>query len=154
MQRTTPAPIEATTPRQQRGFSLVEVMVTIAIVGILSAIALPSYRDYITRSRLGEAFSALATVQPNAEQFWSNTRSFANFDTASNVFPAATANFTYALSGATASTYVVTATGRGNSTGFVYTIDQQGNRATTGVPSGWTSNATCWVDRKGGTCSQ
>lgn len=140
--------------RQQRGFTLVEVLVTIVIVGILTAIALPSYRDYITRSRLGEAFAALATVQPNAEQFWSNTRSFASFDTASNVFPAATANFTYALSGASSSAYLVTATGRGSTTGFVYTIDQQGNRATTGVPDGWTANGSCWVDRKAGLCSQ
>ncbi|WP_426114400.1 type IV pilin protein [Massilia sp. PWRC2] len=140
--------------RQQSGFSLIEVMVTVAIIGILTAIALPSYRDYVIRGRLGEAFSALATVQPNAEQFWSNTRSFANFDTASNVFPTSSANFTYALSGATNTAYLVTATGRGTLLGFKFTIDQQGNRATTGVPSGWTSNDSCWVDRKAGTCSQ
>ncbi|MDB5916230.1 MAG: prepilin-type cleavage/methylation protein [Massilia sp.] len=140
--------------RSNRGFTLIEVMITIAIIGIVSAIALPSYRDYVTRGRLAEAFSSLGGVQPSAEQFWSNTRSFVNFDTLSNDFPRNTTNFSYALSGASASAYTVTATGRGTVAGFVYTIDQQGNRATTGVPSGWTANTGCWVDRRSGACSQ
>ena len=140
--------------RLQTGLTLIELMVVLAIIGILSAIALPSYRDYVMRGRLAEAFSALSTVQPNAEQFWSNTRSFANFDTASNVFPASTPNFTYALSGATNAAYTVTATGRGAAADFVFTINQQGSRATTRVPTGWTANASCWVDRRGGQCSQ
>lgn len=140
--------------RRNRGFTLIEVMITIAVIGIVSAIAVPSYRDYVTRGRLAAAFSTLATVQPNAEQFWSNTRSFVNFDTQSNDFPAATSSFSYALSGASSSAYTVTATGLGLVAGFVYTIDQQGNRATTGVPSGWIANAGCWVDRRGGACFQ
>ncbi|MDQ2988663.1 MAG: prepilin-type N-terminal cleavage/methylation domain-containing protein [Pseudomonadota bacterium] len=140
--------------RRNQGFTLIELMITVAIVGILSAVALPSYRDYVTRGRLTEAFSALSTVQPNAEQFWSNTRSFASFDTLSNVFPQATTNFTYALSGATPSGYTVTATGIGKVAGFIYTIDQTGARATTAVPTGWTSSTSCWVDHRDGQCSQ
>ena len=140
--------------RRPNGFSLIEVMIAVAIIGILTAVALPQYNDYVMRGRLTEAYSALATVQPNAEQFWANTRSYASFDTNSGVFPASTPNFTYALSGASASAYTVTATGRNRANGFVYTIDQQGNRATTAVPTGWTTNASCWVDRRNGQCSQ
>lgn len=136
--------------RQQAGLTLIEVMVTLVIVGILSAIALPNYNAYVTRGRLAEAFSTLAAAQPNLEQYWNNTRSYAGFD----VSTAATPNFTYALSNATNSTYLITATGRAQAADFVYTIDQAGNRATTGVPSGWTANASCWVDRKGGVCTQ
>lgn len=139
--------------RRNQGFTLIEIMVAVAIIGVLTAVALPAYNGYVMRGRLVEAFAALSTVQPNAEQFWSNGRTFAAFD-GSNAFPAASPNFTYALSGATAQAYTVTATGRAKAAGFVYTIDQQGNRATTGVPSGWTANAGCWVDRKGGQCSQ
>jgi type IV pilus assembly protein PilE len=36
--------------------------------------------------------------------------------------------------------------------GFVMTINQANARATTGVPTGWTTNATCWVLKKSGTC--
>ncbi|MBA5607509.1 prepilin-type N-terminal cleavage/methylation domain-containing protein [Duganella sp. FT3S] len=138
--------------RVKNGFTLIEVLVTVVIVGILMAVAMPAYNDYVIRGRLTEAFSALGTAQPAAEQFWSNNRTYVGFDTAIN-FPAATANFTYALSGASASAYTVTATGIGKVAGFVYTIDQNGTRATTGSPAGWGTSTSCWVDHKGGSCS-
>lgn len=137
--------------RAAQGFTLIEIMITLAIVGVLSAVALPAYRDYVTRARLTEAFSALSAVQPAAEQLWSNTRSFA---TVSTVLPPATATFTYTASDATASAYTVTATGAAQALGFVFTINQAGTRATTGVPTGWTANSACWVDKRGGTCVQ
>jgi type IV pilus assembly protein PilE len=138
--------------KQQRGFSLIELMAAVAIIGILSAIALPMYSSYVQRTRLAEAFTALAGVQPAAEQYWDNNHTFADFDRK----PPDTATFTYALSNATASTYTVTATGNTGTTvaGFAFTIDQSGNRATTRVPTGWTSSTSCWVDRKQGTCVQ
>jgi type IV pilus assembly protein PilE len=138
--------------KQQRGFSLIELMAAVAIIGILSAIALPMYSSYVQRTRLAEAFTALAGVQPAAEQFWDNNHTFDGFDR----MPANTANFAYTLSNATASTYTVTATGTatGQAAGFAFTMDQSGNRATTHVPTGWTANTSCWVDRKPGTCVQ
>lgn len=139
--------------RFEHGFSLVEIMITVAIVGILSAVALPTYGSYVTRSRLTEAFSALGAAQPSAEQFWSNGRTFTGFAAAGS-FPANTTNFSYVLTADTASTYIVSAIGKGPMLGFVYTIDQSGKRATTVVPSGWTTNTDCWVDRQGGSCSQ
>lgn len=139
--------------QREKGFTLMEIMVTVAIVGILTAVALPTYNDYILRGRLTEAFAALGAAQPSAEQFWSNGRTYVGFDTAHGL-PSDTSNFSYALSVGTASAYTITATGAAAALGFVYTIDQSGVRATTGVPSGWTANAGCWVDRKGGKCSQ
>jgi len=138
--------------RAQQGFTLVEVMIVVAIVSILSAVAIPAYSDYVTRGRLTEAFTGLGGAQSSAEQFWANNRTYVGFDAAQS-FPGASANFSYALSNATASSYTVTATGKGKMNGFVYTIDQSGNRATTGSPTGWGTNAACWVDKKGGQCS-
>ena len=137
----------------QYGFTLIEIMISVAIVGILMAVALPAYSDYVTRGRLTEAFTTLGGDQPAAEQFWSNTRSYLNFDQ-STAWVASTPNFTYALSNATPSTYTITATGTGKMAGFVYTIDQNGNHATTASPAGWGTNTGCWVDHKGGACSQ
>ncbi len=136
--------------RVQAGFTLIELLVTIAIIGILTAVAVPMYGDYVTRSRLTEAFTALGAAQPAAEQYWPNSRSYAGFDGATG-FPAATSNFSYALSNAGASTYTLTATGIGKLNGFVYTLDQNGKRATTASP--WGTSTDCWVDRKGGKCS-
>jgi type IV pilus assembly protein PilE len=138
--------------RTQRGFTLIEVMITVAIVGLLTAVAVPAYTDYVVRSRLSEAFTALGGAQPAAEQFWSNRRTYAGFDSTTG-FPAATANFSYTLSDATTSSYTITATGTGKMTGFVYTINQSGTRATTGSPAGWGTSGNCWVDHKGGACS-
>ena len=142
--------------RGARGFTLVEVMITIAIVGILTTVALPAYQDYVTRGRLTEAFSALGAAQPNAEQFWSNYRTFAlpPAPDSARFTPNDSANFTYQLSNASASAFLITASGAGPASGFVYTIDQNGNRATTAAPPGWGTSNTCWVDRKGGRCSQ
>ncbi len=136
--------------QRQSGFTLVELMIVVAIIGILGAIALPSYTSYITRARLVEAHGALASAQPKLEQYWSNERKYDGFAQ----IPADTENFTYGLEDADATSYLLVATGRAAAAGFVYTLNQSGKRATTGVPEGWTDNDNCWVDRKDGSCTQ
>jgi type IV pilus assembly protein PilE len=139
--------------RRERGFTLIEILIVVAIVGILSAIAVPSYRDYVVRARLTEAFSGLGGVQTAAEEYWNNSipHTYANFDR----LPPSSANFTFSLaSGASDSAYIVKATGQGTMAEFEYTIDQNGKRATTRLPAGWTRSDTCWVDRKGAACVQ
>ncbi len=140
--------------KRQAGFTLIELMIAVAVVGILTAIALPSYNGYVLRARLTEAFSGLAGAQPRLEQHWSNTRSYAGFNTVAGQMPPDSPSFTFSLTTGTASAYVLTATGRNAAANFVFTIDQSGNRATTRVPSGWTASSTCWVDRKEGACTQ
>ncbi|MBI1890163.1 MAG: prepilin-type N-terminal cleavage/methylation domain-containing protein [Burkholderiales bacterium] len=139
---------------RQLGFTLLEVMIAMVIIAILAGIAVPAYTDYVTRSRLTEAFSALSVANSSAEKYWSNQspRTFANFNAASD-FPPNTTNFTYALTGATASAYTITATGIGPVAGFVFTINQDGVRTTTGVKAGWSgAGSNCWVIKSSGDC--
>jgi type IV pilus assembly protein PilE len=143
--------------RQESGFTLIELMIVAALVAILSAVAIPAYTNHVVRARLGEAFTALSAAQVGAEDFWSNNRTYVGFDSASpRRLPANTNNFTYAYSGASDSGYTITASGINSVNGFVFTIDQNGNRTTSAAPTGYLpSGATaCWVDRKGGTCVQ
>jgi type IV pilus assembly protein PilE len=137
-----------------RGFSLIELMVVVAIVGILASIALPSYRDYVTRGKIPDATSALAAKRVQMEQFFQDNQTYAGApactsDTKSSKY------FTFDCSAGapTTTSYTLVATGVGSMNGFVYTVDQGNNKRTTitGV-SGWTGNDNCWVTAKGGAC--
>lgn len=137
-------------PTRERGFTLIEVMITVAIVAILSAIALPAYTAYVQRSRVPPALDALSALATRLEQRFQDSGSYANGDACGVAMPT-TENFTVTCEVSNGGQgFTATATGSGPVDGYGFSIDQQGVRATTAHPKGLPST-NCW-SMKGTTC--
>jgi len=69
--------------KMSQGFTLIELMIVVAIVGILAAIAIPAYQDYTVRSKISEAMTALAAAKTSiSESYISNGKMPADIDAA------------------------------------------------------------------------
>ncbi|GAB3495588.1 type IV pilin protein [Curvibacter fontanus] len=144
-----------TLARRHKGFTLIEVLIVVAIIGILAAVALPSYNDYVTRGKIPDATSNLAVMRVRLEQFYQDNKTYVNAPDCNNN-TTASKYFAFACTTpGSANGYVLQATGVGTMAGFAYNIDQSNNRTTVSVPAGWAlpSPNTCWTVRKGGVCS-
>lgn len=138
---------------RNRGFTLIEVMVTVAIVAILAAIAIPSYAEYVLRGKITEAVSGLSGMRVKMEQFFQDNRSYVGACVGGTVAPLPTATyFVFDCPTLTNLTYTVRATGLGSMAGFRYSIDETNTRVTLGVPAGWIAAPACWSLKKDGTC--
>jgi type IV pilus assembly protein PilE len=143
---------------RRSGFTLIELMVTVAIVAILAAVALPSYQSYVTRGRIPDATSNLAAKRVRMEQFYQDNRTYAGAP-AGNLDSGSSPYFDFSALGEggaetrTETGYVLYARGKGPMTGFAFSVDQSNAKASTvtGV-SGWTGSTTCWITKQGGTC--
>ena len=143
--------------KRNNGFTLVELLIVVAIIGIIAAIAVPQYSDYITRSKLAEATATLSETRVKLEQYFQDNRTYVGACAAGTVAPLPTGRyFTYTCPTLTATTFVVQATGVAGEgmTGFTFTINQANTRATTATPATWGSNTstTCWISKKSGGC--
>lgn len=136
---------------KQTGFTLIELMITVAIIGILASIAVPSYSNYVKRARLTDAFNQLSTYALKLEQGFQNNYTYISSGTVcSPAKPTSTTYFDFDCTG-NATTFTAKATGKGNMTGYEFSIDQVGNKKTTKFEGADYSSAAknCWWTKKG-----
>lgn len=130
-----------------RGFTLIELMIAVAIVGLLAAIALPSYSSYVLRTRRTDAMAALTQAQTTIERCYA--ANFTYLTPAPCAAPPAISSkgfYTVAAVG-TATTYTLTATTSGSQiadkTCTKMVIDQ--TNTMTALDDANNQQATCWT---------
>jgi type IV pilus assembly protein PilE len=142
------------------GFTLIELMITLAIVAILASVAVPAYTDYLRRGDLPEAFTNLSTLRVDLEQYYQDHQNYGSNACADGTtstwatFPNTIKYFTYTCALTNAGQgYTITATGvtSTQANGHVYTINESNAQQTTQF-KGSTVAANCWL-AKGDECT-
>jgi type IV pilus assembly protein PilE len=151
-------------PRDDNGFTLIELMIVVAIVAILAAIAIPAYKKQIMQSRESAAKSALLDLARREETFYSTNNyyttqldslGYANITSNGIQVPNNTNEAYYtitvapATSGTTEATYTATATPVTGSTQVndacgTYQIDYLGNQTNVGATGTSSGGLSCW----------
>ena len=159
--------------RFTRGFTLIEVMITVVIIAVIAAVAVPNYTDYVTRSKFQEAHGMLSDLRVKMEPYYMDNRRYSS-DTAgatcglgNTITVNGSRYFTYtcatsAPNATGAQQYVLTATGVGAEGlgGLAFTINHANTRGTTVTGSSVISNKgyatpspnNCWVKKKPAQC--
>lgn len=134
--------------KQIRGFTFVEILIALVILGILSIIAYPSYMEYVQKSRRTDAQAILSQDQLIMERCYSQNFSYSAACVARPAFPQVTpaGYYTINISNLTATTYTLTATPLGpqlkDTTCATMSVNQANVK--TAADSGATSQSECW----------
>ncbi len=125
------------------GFTLIELMIAVAIIGVLMAIAYPSYQEYVLRGNRSEGQAFLNDAAARQERYFAQNNTYA--DTVAKLGYAnnnsSTSKYTLAISNTTATTYTLTATpARTDSKCGNLTLNQAGTKG----ESGSGTVADCW----------
>ncbi len=138
--------------RNKKGFTLIELMIVVAIIGILAAIAIPNFLKFQAKSKQSEAKTNLKAVYTAETSYFGENNSYSDFDSV-NWEPVGTARYHYtldnSLTGTTGDNKGATATGSTDwvDSGTTYTPARSTNSFTAGAVGNIDSDTTndCWT---------
>ena len=130
---------------KQFGFTLIELMITVTIVGVLAAVMIPNYNGYITESKLKEAHAALMDTRTAFEQSYQDNRAY----DCSKITPITTQTFTAPACAVNGTTYTLTTAANISGSVFSFSINEANVRSSS---KGSTTQAACWITKVDGTC--
>ena len=84
--------------RKQQGFTLIELMIVVAIIGILASVAIPAYQDYTAKAQVSEAFSLASSAKSAVSLVYAETGTFPGDNAAAGIAAAGTINGQYVTS--------------------------------------------------------
>lgn len=135
-----------------KGFTLIELIITVAVVAILARIAYPSYTSYLARGKIADALASLGNYRIQMEQYFQDNRNYGTAGSACSVAAPASQYFTYTCQvGTPNSSFTATATSiagaLGSGTGdYTYSINEQNTKSTAKF-QGKAVAKSCWLIR-------
>jgi type IV pilus assembly protein PilE len=142
------------TPESSRGFTLIELMIAVAVVGMLAAVVYPSYTAYVKRGKIAAALGEMSAVRVRLEQYYQDNRNYGSDAGKCGVPLPASSGFTLSCNwgpGGTSQTFLVTATSDASMPGYEYTVNHADQQKTLKF-DGDTMDAACWIKKKGESC--
>ena len=144
---------------KSKGFTLIEALVTVALISILSSFAYSNYKEQMVRGKLMEATKGLTEAQMRLEQRFQDARTYLNYvkadcspeNSAFGTIIQPSQYFSFECT-TTDMTYSITARGKptGGMKDYILTVDQ--DRQKSSQFPGMTSAQPCWISKAGETC--